>query len=300
MRSIIRPIMTVGTLAFTLLGAALPAKGGSIPLSPASMWSAAGIPSIDALDDYAVFGRNVNLSNVTVNGTVGVSANGQLKLMAPSSVSGGLYLDGGVAKTLAGSYGALYAPTDLSTARGQLFGASSAIAALAPDTTYSSWSNAMSIAGNGGLNVIDITGGVNLNSKSVTLTGGVSDVFVINVFGGFSLGGSGGIIAGTGMDASRILINIVGTGSKVTSHVNNELDATIFSPERAVEFHSVSGAVYGGDLEIKLMSGAQVDYMAFTPPQSVPLPAALWSALTVFGGIGTLRGARRGLALVCR
>jgi len=228
------------------------------------------LPDLNAVKNFTVFGKTVNLHNVSVYGDVGVSANGTLNLSSASSVQGDLYLDSGVKMTLGGPYGSLYQPFDLSMARSQVYEASAVIAALTPDLTYANWTSPLTINGNGGINVITVTGNVNLSSESVTLTGSPKDIFLINVLGGFTLGGSGGIIAGSGVDPSQVLVNIVGTGSKVTAKVDNEVDGTLLLPYRQMEFHSVSGAVYGGDYEIKLMSDATVVHVPF-----VPEPASL-------------------------
>lgn len=223
------------------------------------------LPDMSDVNVFAVVGNNVNLANVTVDGDVGVSRNGKLTFMAASIVNGDLYLDSGVTKTISGPYGKLYEPVNLSSAQGEVYSASAALAALAADVTYANWTSPLTIAGNGGVNVLKITGDVNLSSKSITLTGGPNDIFVINVLGGFDLGGSGGIIAGSGMDPSRIIINMIGTGTKVTSKVTNVVNGTMLLPYRQMEFHSVSGAVYGGNLEIKLMSDCTVNHVPFVP-----------------------------------
>jgi len=252
--------------------------------SPATATSVTDLPSLSAVDGFAVFGKTVNLSKATVNGDVGVSRDGRLTFMASSTVNGDLYLDSGVTiKKLDGPYGTLYEPWDLSAARDQVFAASATLAWLTPDVTYASWTCPLTIAGNGGVNVIEITGDVDLNKESVTLTGGPNDIFVINVHGGFTLHNSGGVLAGSGMDASRILINIIGTGAKVTGKAKNEVDGTLLLPYREMEFYKVSGAIYGGDQEIKLMSDKTIDYVPFGGPLSADPPVPEPVTLVGFG-----------------
>lgn len=254
---------------------------------PVSGYLYSDLPSLSAIDGFAVFGKTLNFSNVTVNGDVGVSLNGKLDLFAPSTITGDLYLNTGarIGQHAGVIGGTTYTGQDLSLARTQLFNASSTLAGWTTDAahTYSTWNSPLTISGNGGINVLKVTGNVSLSSESVTLTGGPSDIFIIDVLGGFDLGGSGGIVAGTGMDPSRILINIVGTGSKVTGKVDNEVDGTLLLPYRQMEFHSVSGAIYGGDLELKLMSDQSVHYVPFTP---VPVPGAVLLGILGLGCAG--------------
>ena len=98
----------------------------------------------------------------------------------------------------------------------------------------------------------------------LTLTGGANDFFVVNVSSGFDLVGNGGIVAGSGIDASHVIVNIIGTGSTITSHVGNEIDATVNS-------------------------------LPLSPPPLVPTPTALAAGAPVFPGlglIGWIRGRR--------
>jgi hypothetical protein len=266
----------------------------------AAIASAASVlPNISALQQFAVFGDNLNLSLVTINGNTGVSNGGSVHLFAPSVINGNLVLGTGATSTLdAPHYNNLITNVDLSTAESQLFAASAQLAGLSPDVTLSNLTSSQTVAGNGGVKVIDVTGNVSLNNNSLTLTGGVNDFFVVNVNGGFDLVGSGGIVAGSGIDASHVIVNIIGTGSTVTSHVGNEINATLLLPDRAAVLHSLNGAIYGGTQQITLMSGATVNSMPFAPPPLVPTPTALAAGLPVLLGLGLIAWKRRGSTTV--
>jgi hypothetical protein len=267
----------------------------SIFAPPATAATYSDLPDLSLVDDFVLFGFKLNLHNVTVNGNVGVLAGGSLALESPSTITGDLSLGAGVT-TSGGGYpgnvnGTIYSPVDLSAVSSQVVTASNQVAALTPDATYTAWTSALTIASTGDVNVINVTN-VNLNSQSVTFTGGPDDYFLINVFGSFDLGGSGGILAGAGMDPSRMIINIVGTGAKITTKIDNEVNGTMLVPSRQMEFHSVSGAVYGdgNNLEMKFQSGASIYYDPFTP---VPIPGAVW--LLGSGLIGLVAMGRRRL-----
>ncbi len=244
------------------------------------MASSAWALSLGSAADFAVLtvpgSSYLNFSAVTVNGNVGVGSGGSLNLMSPSTINGDVYLT---------SAGQMYGPGTLNgtstvnapyvaQAISDAMTAYNTATALAPTVTINgNLTTNTSITGNGGMNVIKITGNVNLNSQSLTLNGTSADTFVINVAGGFDLGGNGGIVAGAGVSASQILINVESSGTKLTSKVGNIVDGTLLAPYDPLEFHSVSGAIFaGGGGEVKLMSDATVDNVPFSPPPPPPPP----------------------------
>lgn len=258
------------------------------------------LPDMSPLTPFAVFGNKLNLKNVTIGdpaakGDVGVSKNGTITLDATGTINGDVYLDNPSSSTLNGTYGSLNVDVDLSAAQSLVSSASSTLEGLTADQTYTTWNTTQTIAGNGGVNVLSITGDIGLNNATVTLTGGPNDIFVINLEGKFEVKGAGKIIAGSGMDASRILINVIGTlggpGGNVVKGENCEVHGTFLVTARQVDIKgsSIFGAIYGGTSEIKLDKAgstlADINYVAF-----VPEPATL--ALLVVGILPIL-GRRR-------
>jgi len=265
-----------------------------LSLSGGAFGAAVTLPDLSALDPFAVFGGNLDLSLVTINGNTGVANGGTVHLFSPSVINGNLYLGTGASSQLdAQHYNHLFTNVDLSAATSQLLAASALLSSLTPDLTLASATTSQTISGNGGVKVIDITGDINLNSKSLTLTGGANDFFVINVSGGLNLVGSGGIVAGSGIDAGHIIVNVIGTGSTVTSHVNNEIDATLLLPDRAAVLHSLNGAIYGGCQQITLMSGATVNQVPFTPAPPIPTPTAVAAGAPVLFALALIGWIRR-------
>jgi len=73
--------------------------------------------------------------------------------------------------------------------------------------------NGSSITGNGCINVIDVTN-ISLSAGTLTLNGGPTDSFIINVSGTMTLSGGSAIVL-SGMSPSQVLFNIEGTGTDV-------------------------------------------------------------------------------------
>jgi hypothetical protein len=219
---------------------------------------------------YSVLGLNntfVNLHNVTVNGgRVGVSLGGSLNFSSASSVNADIYLHTGVSYSLGGVFiGNLYTNQNLTQAVTDATNASNTANSLSATQSFSSWSSSMTINGNGGLNVIKVSN-VNLSSSSIiTLAGGANDCFIINVSGSFTMGGSASIET-SGVPSSHVLINIHGSGTNVTSQINNKVNGTLLALNRTIIFHGIAGQVICGGAELKLMSSCTVDYVPFYQP----------------------------------
>jgi hypothetical protein len=260
-----------------------------ISLSGLAKSSGQTLVSLGQAANYGVLGNNLNFSNVTVNGDVGVGSDGTINIMAPSSIHGDLYMGTGGTRSGPGPVtGTIYQPFSVELALAQSSSAAQLAAGLVPDIILSSVSGPLIINATGPQTIINITGSVNLSgSNSLFLNGTADSKFILNVFGGFDLGGSSilGGLAGSGVNASDILINVVGTGSKITTKVGNLVGGTLLAPDRAFELHSVNGAVIGGDLQMTLMSGATVNQMSFVPEPSASL-------LGVFGSLVLLKRRR--------
>ena len=88
---------------------------------------------------------------------------------------------------------------------------SSSSAALTATKTFSSIASSTTVTGNGGQNVVNVTGGINLgNNETLTISGGSSDTFIFNVAGGMVLG-NGSNIALSGVPPSQVLFNFTGS-----------------------------------------------------------------------------------------
>jgi hypothetical protein len=259
-------------------------------------------PSLGAAAGYAIlgvgegnFGDTVHLSASTTNGNVGVAGpNGALDQDAPGVVNGNIYLNTGT--TIIESHpgvvsGTIFTGLDLTQAVTDAKAASSSAAALFTTAALGNVNGAETVTGNGGLNVITI-GDLVLNNDDLLLSGGVGDKFVINITGKLDLTGNA-IIGGLGgVDASDILINVLGTGTTLTTHVDDMINGTLLSLNRSITFHGTTGAIIAGGITVDstttIMSGATINYVALQPP-SVPLPASVWGGFALLGGLGLTR-----------
>jgi hypothetical protein len=210
-------------------------------LSPFELAMVPGLPSLGRATPYTIFALNgpssggkqtATFSSGTDYGKVAVAAGAALQLQAPFTINGNLYVDSGGSVSGPGKVnGTRFTNQDLSGARDDALNASSQAASLAPNLTFSNITANKTVNGVAGLNVVNITGKINLNNASLTLNGPANAFFVVNVAGSITLGGSGGIFASGGMPASHLLINMTGSGSNLLSmQVGNVIQGTLLGP----------------------------------------------------------------------
>ena len=229
--------------------------------------------------NYAVLGANVNLHNVSVTGDVGVAANGALNIGGPSELHGNAYLGAGTTFSNNGLLdGILIQPYAINQALADAISASQNAATLSPNLVFSSITNSLVIQAAGAQTVVNVTGDLDLSSGEYVHFDGIDgQKLILNIYGGFTLGGDASIrgLPGSGIDAGDILINMVGTGDTVTTGINNNVEGTMLTINRAVAAHNFTGAVLGGNLEIRLTSGATVQGIAYVPIAYVPEPSSM-------------------------
>jgi 3D (Asp-Asp-Asp) domain-containing protein len=200
-----------------------------VPLASAS----ATYPDLGSAAQYSVFvlGSTGNLSAVTVNGNAAVAAGATLTNQAPSKVTGNVYVDPSGSYSGPGTVGGQVISQSMSTARSDALNASNAATALNSSCSgssgctyfsYSSITSSTTVNGNSGLNVVNVSGDVNLSNASLTLSGPSGAYFVVNVGGSITLGGSGGIVVGGSVPANQLIVNMTGSGS-VNTHVGNDI-----------------------------------------------------------------------------
>ena len=174
--------------------------------------AAAGVISLGTAASYSVLGlANTQINNgpATITGNEGISAGGKLTNQAPSTITGNVY------ESAAGEYsgpgtldGSVITNASLLTQNDTDAQTASTVAAgLTATQTFAAINAATTITGNGGLNVIDITGGINLNNASLTLSGTASDVFIVNVTGNATFAGTGGLLLAGGVTPNHVLYN---------------------------------------------------------------------------------------------
>ncbi|HEY2837902.1 MAG TPA: collagen-binding domain-containing protein [Pirellulales bacterium] len=171
---------------------------------------------------------SINLNNYTINGDLGAPT---IKGAAPNHYNGNIYTANSSqpAGTLVGTYHPSSAAT-INTAAADAITFSNQIAALTTTQTVSGNLNGQTITGAGGVNVIDVTGGI---TGAFNVHGGANDIFVFNVHGTMNVtsGVIGGNNAGSTVTPSQIIYNFIGTtaGQTVKTMVPNTVNGTLLS-----------------------------------------------------------------------
>lgn len=264
---------------------------------------ATSIPTLGQAGNYAVFGLDagsqgttINLSNVYVTGNVGVSQYSTLQLMAPSTINGNVSYDLPSTLSYAGTLTGTSSYMNLSTAVTDAYNASSQAAALTPTqtvggniTSNTTFTRSAAATTNGAyLNVVNVSGGINLNNANITLKGNASDYFVVNVSGNLSLTGTASLLL-DGVTADHVMYNFTG-GSSTTpgtfnTHVGDVVNGTMLAPYYNMNLDGTwNGELIGGISDISLLSGATVTQESFAPPSTTPEPPA--GVLALIGSIG--------------
>ena len=144
--------------------------------------------SLGTANNYSVLGlKNTAITNslVTIHGNEGVSQGGKLSNNAPSTITGNVYEYASGQYSGPGKLGGsvIINSTLLAQNDTDALNASTTAQGLTATQTFGNISSTTTVTGNGGLNVIDINGSINLNNASLILSGSASDVFIVNVTG---------------------------------------------------------------------------------------------------------------------
>lgn len=158
---------------------------------------------------------------------------------------------------------------------------SNAAAVLMPTQTFGNITGTQTITGNGGLNVIDITGEKN---ATLTISGGPNDLFIFNVSGAVDTNRP---IILQGVTASQILWNLTGTGTVLKTAGGNVLFGTFLATHAKADFQfsslNLTGALINTGGHIQFVSNSRMTADPFLlpgeepppPPTIIPEPSAL-------------------------
>ncbi len=157
-------------------------------------------------------------------------------------------------------------------------GVSNYAASLAPTQTFGTITTTTIITGNGGLNVIDMTG---LHDSDLTLSGNANDWFVFNITG--QLHTNQQMFLQGNINPAHIIFNMLGTGTVVFQTAGGDLSYGIFLATNGGSFQfsnlNLTGELINVGGDVQFVSGSKI-------PGTVPEPGSL--ALVVMGGLGVL------------
>jgi hypothetical protein len=215
----------------------------------------------------------LDLSAVEVYGDVGVGPYGTLDFQGPSTIHGDLYLDPTLAPqdiiSDAGLVTGSRVSQDLSGPVADALAAAAAHADRLPTQSFDRLSVSTTLYGQGGMNVIAIEGLDYSRSSAttpltLTLQGGDSDLFLLNVSGKFVMGPNSSI---RGVDPSRVLINVLPGNTPAQFAANSYVGGTLLATERKMgPLQGASGPVIGARVaEISLVGGAVLNPPALAP-----------------------------------
>jgi choice-of-anchor A domain-containing protein len=233
--------------------------------------------SLGAAADFCVLGLDgvkLSMSNpqTSIGGNVGLGPGG-IQNFSDGSIGGTFTVDPTADDSKSNNVviagGTVTA--DLSAAVADAEAASAAASALAPTQTFGAIKDALTITGSGGLNVIAIesisfSGG----TDKLTLEGGASDLFFVNVSGSVKLSHRlSRIQVGGGASESHVLFNLTAAHEPLTVSGGATIAGTYLAPNGGVRLSPavvIGGLIGGGDTS--LTSAAQVECVPFDGGQA--------------------------------
>jgi len=200
-------------------------------------------------------------------GDVCIGPNGRLWLIGSEYIDGDIRLAPQARFTdwTSGTYGPVHNNEDLTPEIQDALSAASTHAARECTQSFSSIRENRTITGNGGLNVVCVQN-IELVNRTLVLSGGASDLFVLNLRGRLALAGSGKIVT-QGVPKENVLLNVIGSGTDVVLLANgggasccsSRIDGTLLAPSRRVWMIPglVTGEVISGS-DISILLGGSV------------------------------------------
>lgn len=155
-------------------------------------------------------------------------------------------------------------------------GSTSAAALAATQTISTAITGGETITGYGGLNVIDLTKGINMTGSSgITISGNANAMFVINVDSKFVSNNGTSVTLTGGVTANHILWNYLGTSAAAFTGggLTQTWEGTILSVDAQIQAHdrTFDGALISGQ-NISITSNPVLNYQPLT---AVPAPPSI-------------------------
>jgi len=190
-----RVAVVLAALAVSALTAVPQARADLVSLGQAGNYAIFSLPENPLTTQTP--GAPVNIGGTsTVTGSVGIGPNSVLTVAGGSTITGNLDVASTGSYSLGGGStvgGTITTRIDFSQAVKDAVNASTSYTGLTATQTLASITSNTTITGSG-VNVINVTGNINLGgSSALTLSGGANAYFIFNVSGTVMFGGTSGI-----------------------------------------------------------------------------------------------------------
>lgn len=156
-----------------------------------------------------------------IQGNVGIGVDGQIEVDGHGNYPGTLYADPSANLQIqhgVGFDGGIVTQS-MTAIQNAVATEESYVASLTPTQTFNQINQATTIYGNGGLNVIQVNGGINLSWRDLTIQGGTNDSFFFQINGSVALDNAN--INLNGIAANQVLFYVMGSGNQMNFGSSN-------------------------------------------------------------------------------
>lgn len=193
-------------------------------------------------------------------------AKNDIDISGQATITGTLYVEPGIKIDESGKANITVKTADLSALQAMIMSQASSDTKLAATQTFDEIRKSKTITGNGKTNVIAVGGDINLSGKdSLVLSGGASDVFILNVAGEVDLSGQSSIQVNGGAMATNVYVHILGPSSQHVARCSN--------------------GPHGGDLELSGNASADGNYYVFNGHTEVTGNSSVHGSVAAMGQI---------------
>lgn len=232
-------------LRFAVALAACLGLGGAVQAQFLNLGAAANFAGLEL--GGSSFTYTISKVTTDITGNVGIAPNGNFNFSGGSIIDGTIYAGAGANLSISGgssATGGIVQPSTLVTqAIADAQSAASYYAGLTPTQTLAGITSGGTITGSGGLNVFQVTGSINLSNTVLTLSGGANDIFVFNVLGGNNVLSRSNIEL-SGISASQVLFNLIGSGTQLTTTGHSNTSGVFLANNGAID---IQGGVHTAD-----------------------------------------------------
>ena len=174
---------------------------------------------------FSILGlQNANIQlagKLSMQGNVGIGANGQINVNSGQNFPGTLYADPSAKVEIykGGGFSGGVVTQSMAAIQSAVAAEVASVSSLSPTQTFGQINSATTVTGNGGQNVIQVNNGINLWGQNLTISGGANDTFFFNIAGGLGLYGANIVL--NGVSPSQILFLLPGWGNNLEADSSN-------------------------------------------------------------------------------